>query len=76
MKYDNNKTLIENATNGVDITEPNLPIDLDLTDEDDYKLPDQVYDSIDEYLSDKYGYCPSGYGLTIKIESIDWDVEE
>lgn len=35
-------------------------------------------DAINEYLSDKYGYCNNGYNYDVKIEitNIDWDLED
>lgn len=73
MKYDNNKTLTENAMAGVDITMPELPDEVDLTNEDDWKTPDQLSEAINEYLYDSYGVVPSSYGLEITLTDIDWE---
>ena len=76
--YDNNKSLTENAMNGVDITEPDLPTDLDITADEDFVPSGEVIDGlineINEYLSDKYGYCVNSYSYSIKIHDIDWDL--
>lgn len=75
--YDKNKSLTENATAGVDITEPNLPIDLDITAEEDFRPSNAVMDGlaeeINEYLASKYGRCVNSYSYSIKLYSIDWD---
>ena len=76
MKYDNNKSLTENAMAGVDITEPDLPDEIDLAEADDFFVPDQMYHEINEYLADKYGFCVNGYGLELKVVSLDWDTED
>ena len=76
--YDKNKSLTENAMNGVDITEPDLPTDLDITAEEDFEPSNEVMDGlvneINEYLADKYGYCVNSYSYSVKIYSIDWDL--
>lgn len=74
--YDNNKSLTENAMNGVDITEPNLPIDLDITAQEDFNPSDELANEINEYLADKYGHCANSYSYSIKLYSIDWDFNE
>lgn len=74
--YDNNKSLTENAMNGVDITEPNLPIDLDITAQEDFIPSDELVNEINEYLADKYGYYPNSYSYSVKIYSIDWDLND
>ena len=78
--YDNTKSLTENAMNGVDITEPSLPIDLDITAEEDFEPSNEVMDGlvseINEYLADKYGHCANSYSYSIKLYSIDWDLNE
>lgn len=77
--YDNNKSLTENAMNGVDITEPNLPTELDITAEKDFMLSEQTMDAladdINEYLADKFGFMNSGWSFSITIGDILWDFE-
>lgn len=80
MKYDKNKSLTENAMAGVDITEPSLPEEIVLTGEKDFEMSDELMDKlceeINDYLSDKYGYCNSGWCYEIKVSDIMWDCEE
>lgn len=76
MKYDNTKSLTQNAMAGVDITEPELPEEVDLTTRDNFRVPDELWNAINEYLSDEYGYCVNSYGLELKVSGIDWDTEE
>lgn len=37
---------------------------------------DLLFETIDTFLSDKYGYCITGYNLEIKATDIEWDIEE
>ena len=62
-------------------TEVDMPIDSCLAD----AIEDQEYleEEINDYLSDTYGYCMSGYDYTIDekvpvihITNIDWDVSD
>lgn len=71
-KYDPSKSWTENAARGVDMTEPSLPSEIDLTDSE-MRTPDQLCEAINEYLSDTYGKVPSAYGLEIKLTDIDWE---
>ena len=75
MSYDNSKSLLENAIAGVDITEPELPTDIDLTGDKDFRTPDNFMNSVNEFLCDKYGQVPMAYDYEIKITDIMWGDE-
>lgn len=53
-----------------------LPNEIDLTEADGFRVPDEMWDAINEYLADEYGFCTNSYGLEIKVSGIDWDTEE
>lgn len=62
-----------------DLTEPELPTEIDLGATDfvfSEGLADDIADAINEYLAEKYGYCVNCYGWEIKITDIDWDITE
>ena len=75
-KYDHNESLGKNIMRGVDITEPELPTEIS-TETDDFKLPDEFWDAIYEYLQDTYGRdagkYASSYGVEVNIVDIDWE---
>lgn len=76
MKYDKNKSLVENAIAGVDITEPELPDEIDLTTSDftmSEELADRLSEEINDYLAEKYGLCVESYGWELKLTEINWD---
>lgn len=75
-KYNHNESLGKNAMRGVDITEPELPTEI-TSSADDFPLPDEFWDSIYEYLQDKYGrdagkYAQS-YGVEVIVSDIEWE---
>lgn len=78
--FDNNKSLTENATKGVDITVENPPVEIDLTAEKDFELSESTMEhlaeDVNEYLANKYGYLNSGWSFSITIGDIDWEFGE
>jgi len=75
-KYNHNESLGKNAMRGVDITEPELPTEI-TSSADNFSLPDEFWDSIYEYLQDKYGrdagkYAQS-YGVEVIVSDIEWE---
>ena len=75
-KYNHNESLGKNAMRGVDITEPELPTEI-TSSADNFPLPDEFWDSIYEYLQDKYGrdagkYAQS-YGVEVIVSGIEWE---
>ena len=75
MKYDNNKSLTENAMAGVDITEPDLPDSIVL----DCELPDDLCEALGEFIMDycaeEYHKFPVAYGWNITLDDITWEGE-
>lgn len=74
-KYNKEQSLGQNAARGVDITEPNPPEEIVISDDLDFPIPDGLWEQISEYLADKYGKQPSSYGLEITVSEIDWEEE-
>ena len=50
---------------------------LDLWEILDRETRDEICNQINEYLSNKYGYCTNswGYDTILKLTNIDWDTE-
>jgi len=40
------------------------------------ELAEMLAEEINDYLSDKYGYCVEGYGWDIELGGITWDTSE
>lgn len=62
-----------------DLTEPELPTEIDLGKSDfimSNELADDLANEINEYLAEKYGYCVNCYGWELKLTDIDWDTSE
>lgn len=74
-KYDSNLSLGQNAAKGVDITEPNPPEEITISDDLDFIIPDDLWEEISCYLASKYGNgkFPQSYGLEIVVSDIDWE---
>lgn len=52
------------------------PKEITLTDESGYALPVEFTDSVNEYLSDKYGRTFSSCGIEIKLTDITWEGQD
>lgn len=42
----------------------------------DEDLAEQLNEAINDYLSERFGYCVESYGCIIKVKNIEWDEEE
>ena len=58
----------------------NLPEEVNLTADPEFQmseeLADRLSEEINDYLSDKYGYCVEAYGWELKVGGIVWDTSE
>lgn len=58
----------------------NLPEEVILTADPEFQmseeLADRLSEEINDYLSDKYGYCVEAYGWELKVGGIVWDTGE
>lgn len=75
-KYNHNESLTQNAMRGVDITEPELPTEI-TSSADDFPLPDEFWDAINEFLQDKYGRDVGknvqSYDVEVIVSDIEWE---
>ncbi len=72
-KYNENESWTKNAARGVDLTEPELPTEIDLTNDLDFPTPDELATAITDYLAEKYGKLPAVYGIQIVVSDIEWE---
>lgn len=77
-QYREDETLLQNASRGVDITDPtaDLPTDIELDKDDNFRLPDDMIEYINEYLTDTYGYYNGGWAWKLSVHNVDWETEE
>ena len=40
------------------------------------RIPDVIWEAINESLRDEYDSVPSGYSIELKVTNIDWDEDE
>ena len=74
-KYNRNESLGANAIRGVDITEETPPYEVVITDDKDWKTPEKLTETINEFLYNKYGYYPSSYSYEIVVGDLEWENE-
>lgn len=57
-----------------------LPKEIILTADKEFVMSEDLAtllnEEINDYLSDKYGYCVEAYGYEIKVSEIFWDTSE
>lgn len=53
-----------------------LPTEINLTNKDEFRVPEEMWEAINDFLADEYGLCVNSYGLEIKVSDIDWDTSE
>ena len=53
-----------------------LPKEINLTAQEDFRAPDELADVINEYLCEKFGVCPEMYSYEIKLHDIVFDLNE
>lgn len=77
-EYNENESLMNNANRGVNITDPSadLPTYIELDKDEDFMLPDDMVEYINDYLADKYGYCNKGWCWKISLDDVEWDTTE
>lgn len=72
-RYDNSKSLGQNAMAGVDITMPDLPDEVVITDNEAWHTPESLSQAINDFLYETYGAYPSSYDYEIVVGDLEWE---